>query len=135
MPEAFVYVFGPPAIQGLGTGAGFTFMLQDKSGNTPQELAAQVNKFITEAKKRPEIGRIATMYRPSVPQVYAEVNRDKVLKQGVTIADVNTTLGSLLGANYINDFNRFGRVYKVYLSAEGEYRNETWDLRPVLCPK
>ena len=128
VPEAFVYVFGPPAIQGLGTGAGFTMMLQDKSGNTPQELAAQINNFMTEAKKRPEIGRIATLFRPSVPQVYAEVNRDKVLKQGVTIADVNTTLGSLLGANYINDFNRFGRVYKVYLSAEGEYRNETWDL-------
>jgi HAE1 family hydrophobic/amphiphilic exporter-1 len=128
VPEAFVYVFGPPAIQGLGTGAGFNFMLQDKSGNTPQELAAQVNNFITEAKKRPEIGRIATLFRPAVPQVFAEVNRDKVLKQGVTIADVNTTLGSLLGSNYINDFNRFGRVYKVYLSAEGEYRNETWDL-------
>jgi HAE1 family hydrophobic/amphiphilic exporter-1 len=128
VPEAFVAVFGPPAIQGLGTGAGFTFMLQDRSGNTPQQLAAQVNSFITEAKKRPEIGRISTLFRPSVPQIYAEVNRDKVLKQGVTIADVNTTLGSLLGSNYINDFNRFGRVYKVYLSAEGDYRNESWDL-------
>ena len=128
VPEAFVAVFGPPAIQGLGTGAGFTFMLQDKSGNTPQDLAAQVNNFITEARKRPEIGRISTLFRPSVPQIYAEVNRDKVLKQGVTIADVNTTLGSLLGSNYINDFNRFGRVYKVYLSAEGDYRNESWDL-------
>jgi HAE1 family hydrophobic/amphiphilic exporter-1 len=103
-------------------------MLQDRSGNTPQQLAAQVNSFITEAKKRPEIGRISTLFRPSVPQIYAEVNRDKVLKQGVTIADVNTTLGSLLGSNYINDFNRFGRVYKVYLSAEGDYRNESWDL-------
>jgi HAE1 family hydrophobic/amphiphilic exporter-1 len=128
VPEAFVAVFGPPAIQGLGTGAGFTLMLQDKSGNTPQELAAKVNEFIAEAKKRPEIGRISTLYRPSVPQVFAEVNRDKVLKQGVTIADVNTTLGSLLGSSYINDFNRFGRVYKVYLSAEGDYRNESWDL-------
>lgn len=128
VPEAFVYVFGPPAIQGLGTGAGFTFMLQDKSGNTPIELGKQVVNFINEAKKRPEIGRIATLFRPDVPQIFAEVSRDKVLKQGVTISDVNITLGSLLGANYINDFNRFGRVYKVYLSAEGEYRNETWDL-------
>ena len=128
VPEAFVYVFGPPAIQGLGTGAGFTMLLQDKSGNTPQELGKQVMNFVAEAKKRPEIGRIATLFRPDVPQVFAEVNRDKVLKQGVTIADVNTTLGSLLGSNYINDFNRFGRVYKVYLSAEGEYRNESWDL-------
>ena len=128
IPEAFIYVFGPPAIQGLGTGAGFTFLLQDKSGNTPVDLSNEVQRFITEAKKRPEIGNIATFYRATVPQVMASVDRDKVLKQGVTIADVNTTLGSLLGANYINDFNRFGRVYKVYLSAEGEYRNETWDL-------
>lgn len=128
IPEAIVYVFGPPAIQGLGTGAGFTFMLQDKSGNTPQDLGVQVERFITEAKKRPEIGRIATFYRTNVPQIFASVDRDKVLKQGVTIADVNTTLGSLLGANYVNDFNRFGRTYKVYLSAEGEFRNETWDM-------
>jgi HAE1 family hydrophobic/amphiphilic exporter-1 len=128
VPEAVVYAFGPPAIQGLGTGAGFTFLLQDRSGNTPQDLQAQVDRFVAAARERPEIGRIATFYRASVPQVYAEVDRDKVLKQGVSIADVNTTLGSLLGANYVNDFNRFGRVYKVYLSAEGEYRNETWDL-------
>jgi HAE1 family hydrophobic/amphiphilic exporter-1 len=128
VPEAFVYVFGPPAIQGLGTGAGFTFMLQDKSGNSPKELGAMVAQFIAEASKRPEIGRIATLFRPAVPQVFARLDRDKILKQGVGIADVNLTLGSLLGANYINDFNRFGRVYKVYLSAEGDYRNETWDL-------
>jgi HAE1 family hydrophobic/amphiphilic exporter-1 len=128
IPEAIIYVFGPPAIQGLGTGAGFTFLLQDRSGNSPQDLAAMTERFMAAARQRPEIGRIATFYRSGVPQVFAEVDRDKVLKQGVSIADVNTTLGSLLGANYINDFNRFGRVYKVYLSAEGEYRNETWDL-------
>jgi HAE1 family hydrophobic/amphiphilic exporter-1 len=128
IPEAIIYAFGPPAIQGLGTGAGFTFLLQDKSGASPQELASMAERFAAEARKRPEIGRIATFYRASVPQVYAAVDRDKVLKQGVSISDVNTTMGSLLGANYVNDFNRFGRVYKVYLSAEGEYRNETWDL-------
>lgn len=128
VPEAIVYTFGPPAIQGLGTGAGFTFLLQDRSGNTPQDLTAQTERFIAAVRQRPEIGRIATFYRSGVPQIFAEVDRDKVLKQGVSIGDVNTTLGSLLGANYINDFNRFGRVYKVYLSAEGEYRNETWDL-------
>ena len=128
IPEAIVYAFGPPAIQGLGTGAGFTFMLQDRSGHSAQDLADQVNRFIAAARQRPEIGRIATFYRASVPQIFAAVDRDKVLKQGVSIADVNTTMGSLLGANYINDFNRFGRVYKVYLSAEGEYRNDIWDL-------
>ena len=128
IPEGIVVAFGPPAIPGLGTGAGFTFMLQDQSGNTPVELAAETERFIREARKRPEIGTINTFFRASVPQVFATVDRDKVLKQGVTIADVNLTMGSLLGVNYINDFNRFGRVYKVYLSAEGEYRNETWDL-------
>jgi HAE1 family hydrophobic/amphiphilic exporter-1 len=128
IPEAIVYTFGPPAIQGLGTGAGFTFLLQDRSGNSPQELAAMTDRFLAAARKRPEIGRIATFYRSNVPQVYAEVDRDKVLKQGISISDVNQTLGTLLGASYINDFNRFGRVYKVYLSADGEYRNETWDL-------
>jgi HAE1 family hydrophobic/amphiphilic exporter-1 len=128
IPEAVVYAFGPPAIQGLGTGAGFTILLQDRGGHTPQDLAVQVDRFVAAARERPEIGRIATFYRASVPQIYAEVDRDKVLKQGVSIADVNTTMGSLLGANYVNDFNRFGRVYKVYLSAEGDYRNETWDL-------
>ncbi len=128
IPEAMVYAFGPPAIQGLGTGAGFTFFLQDQSGGTPADLAVQAERFITEARKRPEIGRISTPYRAGVPQVFADVDRDKVLKVGASLSDVNTTLGSLLGANYINDFNRFGRVYKVYLSAEGDYRNETWDL-------
>jgi HAE1 family hydrophobic/amphiphilic exporter-1 len=128
IPEAIVYTYGPPAIQGLGTGAGFTFMLQDRGGNTPQELAVQAERFAAEARKRPEIGRIATFYRSNVPQIFAEVDRDKVLKQGVNLAEVNTTLGSLLGSNYINDFNRFGRIYKVYLSAQPEYRNETWDL-------
>ena len=128
IPEAIVYAFGPPAIQGLGTGAGFTFLLQDRSGNSPLDLAAQTERFLAAARKRPEIGRIATFYRASAPQLFADVDRSKVLKQGVSIADVNTTLGSLLGSNYINDFNRFGRVYKVYLSGEGEYRDEAWKL-------
>jgi hydrophobic/amphiphilic exporter-1 (mainly G- bacteria), HAE1 family len=128
IPEGIVYTFGPPAIQGLGTGAGFTFFLQDRSGNTPAALATQVDRFIAAARKRPEIGRIATFYRAAVPQIFADVDRDKVLKQGVVISDVNVTLGSLLGANYINDFNRFGRVYKVYLSSEGEYRADTWKM-------
>ena len=128
IPEAMVFAFGPPAIPGLGTGAGFTFMLQDRGGRSPQELAVQTEQFIAAARKRPEIGRVTSVYRANVPQIFADIDRDKVLKQGVAIADVNMTLGSLLGANYINDFNRFGRVYKVYLSAEGEYRDDVWDL-------
>jgi len=124
IPEAAVVAFGPPAIPGLGTGAGFTMQLQDRVGSTPQYLGQQTMRFIEAARKRPEIGRISTLYRPSVPQVYADIDRSKVLKVGAPITDVNTTLGSLLGSAYINDFNRFGRVYKVFIQAEPEYRRD-----------
>jgi HAE1 family hydrophobic/amphiphilic exporter-1 len=124
IPEAVVAAFGPPSIPGLGTGAGFTMQIQDRTGNTPDYLAEQTAKFMDAARQRPEIGRISTLYRATVPQVYADIDRSKVLKVGVPIQDVNTTLGSLLGSSYLNDFNRFGRVYKVYVQAEPEFRQD-----------
>ena len=124
IPEAGVVAFGPPAIPGLGTGAGFTMQLQDRSGGSPEYLAQQTDRFLAAARKRPEIGRINTLYRAAVPQIYADIDRSKVLKSGVLLGDVNTTLGALLGSSYINDFNRFGRVYKVYLQAESEFRKD-----------
>src|SRR6476646_2623228 len=126
--EGAVLAFGPPAIPGLGTGAGFTFELQDRSGGTPEYLSVQTQKFIEAARKRPEIGRINSLYRASVPQIFADIDRNKVTKSGVQLADVNTTLGALLGSSYINDFNKFGRVYKVYLQAEPEYRRDVSQL-------
>jgi HAE1 family hydrophobic/amphiphilic exporter-1 len=128
IPEGITYVFGPPAIQGLGTGAGFTFMLQDKSGNTPDALAVEVNRFIQEAKKRPEIGSINSFYRANVPQMYADIDIDKIKKQGININEVNNTLATILGATYVNDFNRFGRIWNVFMSSEGDYRNEITDI-------
>ena len=124
IPEAGVVAFGPPAIPGLGTGAGFTMQLQDRSGGTPEYLAEQTQRFIEAARQRPEIGRINSLYRASVPQIYADIDRSRVLRAGVPLADVNTTLGALLGSSYINDFNRFGRVYKVYVQAEPEFRRD-----------
>ncbi len=124
IPEAGVVAFGPPAIPGLGTGAGFTMQLQDRSGGSPEYLAQQTQRFMDAARKRPEIGRVATLYRASVPQIYADIDRSKVLKSGVQLNDVNTTLGALLGSSYLNDFNRFGRVYKVYVQAEPEFRRD-----------
>ena len=124
IPEAVAVAFGPPAIPGLGTGAGFTLQLQDRSGGSPEFLAQQAALFIEAARKRPEIGRVSTLFRASVPQVYADIDRSKVLKVGVPISDVNTTLGALLGSSYVNDFNRFGRVYKVYVQAEPEFRRD-----------
>ena len=124
IPEAGVVAFGPPAIPGLGTGAGFTMQLQDRSGGSPEYLAQQTQRFLEAARQRPEIGRIGSLYRAAVPQIYADIDRSKVLRQGVQLNDVNTTLGALLGSSYINDFNRFGRVYKVYIQAEPEFRRD-----------
>jgi hydrophobe/amphiphile efflux-1 (HAE1) family protein len=122
VPEALAVTFGPPPIIGLGSGSGYTIMLQDRSGATPQFLAEHTGRFIEAARKRPEIGSARTVYRAAVPQIYADIDRDKVTKLGVPVTDVNSTLGALLGGTYVNDFNRFGRTYKVYLQAEPEYR-------------
>jgi hydrophobe/amphiphile efflux-1 (HAE1) family protein len=129
VPGAIAFAFGPPAIPGLGTGSGFSMMLQDRSGNTPAYLASQADGFIAAARERPEIGTINSMFRANVPQIFAEVNTDMVLKLGVSPADVNTALGSFLGGAYVNDFNRFGRLYKVYVQAEPEYRSKPDDIR------
>jgi HAE1 family hydrophobic/amphiphilic exporter-1 len=120
--EAQVFAFGPPAIPGLGSGSGFTMMLQDRSGESPIYLAEQSQKFIQAAMRRPEIGSIFTTYRASVPQRYLEINRDKLLKAGVPLNSLYTTVGTFLGGTYVNDFNRFGRLYKAYIQAEPEYR-------------
>ena len=128
VPGAMAMAFGPPPIPGLGTGAGFTMMLQDRSGNAPEYLSQQARLFIQAEEKRPEIGRIYTLFSSNVPQIYVDIDREKALKLGVALEDVNTTLGSLLGSSYINDFNRFGRVYKVYAQAEPEFRRNISDL-------
>jgi hydrophobe/amphiphile efflux-1 (HAE1) family protein len=129
IPQAIVFAFGPPAIPGLGTGSGFSMMLQDRGGNSPTYLAEQTQAFIEAASERPEIGRVNSTYRANVPQIFADVDTDMVLKAGVSLADLNTTLGAFLGGAYVNDFNRFGRLYKVYVQAEPEYRSDPSDIR------
>ncbi len=120
--EAQVFAFGPPAIPGLGSGSGFTLMLQDRTGGPPQYLADQSTRFMRAALGRPEIGTIFTTYQANVPQRFVEINRDKVLKAGISLNSIYTTLGAFLGGSYVNDFNRFGRLYKAYVQAEPEYR-------------
>ncbi len=120
--EAQVFAFGPPAIPGLGNGAGFSLMLQDKSGQSVAFLSANAQKFMAAAQERPEIGHIYTTFRESVPQRHLNVNKDKALKSGVSLNDLYTTLSAFLGGAYVNDFNRFGRLYKAYIQAEPEYR-------------
>ncbi len=124
IPEGFAIAFGPPAIPGLGSGSGFSLMIQDRGGNSPEYLAAEMSRFIQAARERPELTGLFSTYRANVPQYYLYIDRQKALKLGVSIADVNTTLGAFFGGAYVNDFNRFGRLYKVYVQAEPEYRTD-----------
>ncbi|MEN8690462.1 MAG: efflux RND transporter permease subunit [Desulfobacterales bacterium] len=120
--EAQVFAFGPPAIPGLGNGSGFTILIQDRRGNTAEYLAGQTARFVQAAMERPEIGSVFTTFRAAVPQRYMDINIDKVLKAGVSLNDIYATVGAFLGGSYVNDFNRFGRLYKAYIQAEPEYR-------------
>jgi hydrophobic/amphiphilic exporter-1 (mainly G- bacteria), HAE1 family len=122
--EGQVMVFGPPAIQGLGNGAGFSMMIQDKGGNTLEYLTQNTQAFIRAAQARPEIGSAYTTFRNDVPQRFIYVNREKALAAGVSLKELHNTIGSLLGGLYINDFNRFGRLYRIYLQAAPEYRQD-----------
>jgi HAE1 family hydrophobic/amphiphilic exporter-1 len=122
VPEAVAFGFSPPAIPGVGTAGGFTFMLEDRSGSDIQFLAKNLGSFLEAARKRPEIGTLSTTFLASVPQQFVEVDRDKVLKQGVALNDVYRTIQAFMGGYFINYFNRFGRQWQVYIEAEGEDR-------------
>jgi len=119
---AQVFAFGPPAIPGLGNGSGFSIMLQDKAGNTPQYLSENTMNFIKAANERPEIGRASTTFQATVPQRFMDIDKEKALKLGIKLNDLYTTVGAFMGGAYVNDFTRFGRLYKTYIQAEPEYR-------------
>ena len=122
LPGAIGFAFPPPAIPGVGTSGGATFILEDRAGKDVAFLAENTAKFIEAAKKRPELVGVSTTFRPTVPQIFIDVDRDQVLKQGVNVSDVYKTLQSFLGSGFINYFNQFGRQWQVYLQAEGDYR-------------
>ena len=126
--EAIVFGFAPPAIPGLGSSGGFSMWIEDHSGGDVKFLDSNLRKFVAAAKKRPEVGSINPLFSPAVPQVYADVDRDKVIKQGVNLGDVYQTLQAFLGGAYINQFNRFGRQWRVYLQSEGDQRASASDI-------
>ena len=127
LSEGVSFAFGPPAIPGLGTGSGFSIMLQDRGGNDPGYLAEKTQAFIEAASERPELTSLFSTFRASVPQIFLDVDTQKTMKLGIEPNDVNQTLGSFLGGAYVNDFNRFGRLYKVYVQAENDYRRNLID--------
>jgi HAE1 family hydrophobic/amphiphilic exporter-1 len=128
LPDAIAVAFPPPAIPGIGTSGGVTMVLEDRAGRNVDFLSENVQKFLKAARERPELAKVSTTFLPTVPQVYVEVNRDKVLKQGINLADVYTTLQSFMGSGFINYFNRFGRQWQLYIQAEGEYRRDARQL-------
>ncbi|MFZ0590999.1 MAG: efflux RND transporter permease subunit, partial [Bryobacteraceae bacterium] len=122
LPAGIAFSFSPPAIPGVGTAGGFTFILEDRSGGSIQFLAKNVSTFLEAARKRPEIASLSTTFLPSVPQKFVDVDRDKVLKQGVNLTDVYRTIQAFMGGYFINYFNRFGRQWQVYVEAESDDR-------------
>src|SRR6266849_4780649 len=122
IPEGIAFSFSPPAIPGVGTSGGFTFALEDRAGRDVQFLASNLQTFLTAARKRPEIAGLNTTFLSSVPQQFIDVDRDKVIKQGVPVSDVYKTIQAFMGGLFINYFNRFGRQWQVYIEAEGDYR-------------
>jgi hydrophobic/amphiphilic exporter-1 (mainly G- bacteria), HAE1 family len=124
LPDAQIFGFSPPAIPGIGTSGGATFMLEDRSGQSVEFLAQNTDRFLQAARQRPEFASLTSTFIPSAPQVFADVDRDKVLKQGVDLDSVYQTLQTFMGGLFVNYFNRFGRVWQVYVQAEGEFRTE-----------
>ncbi len=128
IPEAIVMPFNPPALPGMGSVSGFSFMLQARSNQTPAELSAVAQEFIARAMQRPEIGRISTTFSASTPNYQLQVDREKAKKLGVPVNDVFATLQTFLGGYQVNDFSRFGRNYKVTMQAESDFRQEITDI-------
>ena len=124
MPEALVLVFGPPPINGLGNAGGFQFELQDRAGRDFAFLKDATDKILVAAQ-RPELVGMFSSFRPNVPQVKLDVDRDKVKSLGIPLSDVFQSLQIYLGSLFVNQFNLFGRTWRVYIQAEPEFRATT----------
>jgi len=128
LPEAQAFAFLPPAIPGVGQAGGVDFFIQDRGGSSVDYLWKNTQKFLAAAHQRPEFGRLALTFNPTVPQLFADLDKDKVFKLGVPIQDLYAVLQTFLGGYYVNQFNRFGRVWKVFVEAEPQYRASTNDM-------
>src|ERR1051326_8954274 len=124
LTEGIAFAFPPPAIAGVGTSGGFQFILEDRSGKDVAFLAQNMKTFLDAARKRPELGTLIPTFLPNVPQIFVNVDRDKVIKQGIDLTSVYQTLQTFMGGFFVNYFNRFGRTWQVYIEAEGDYRTD-----------
>ncbi|WP_170324654.1 efflux RND transporter permease subunit [Ruegeria arenilitoris] len=125
---ASIVAFNPPPIQGLGMSAGVEMEVQQTGGGSPQDLASAVGSFVYAANQRSEIGQAYTTFRANVPQLFVDLDREKAKTLQVSVAEVFQTMQAQLGSYYVNDFNLFGRVYRVMIQADGSYRDKVDDI-------
>jgi HAE1 family hydrophobic/amphiphilic exporter-1 len=129
IPEAIIFPFNIPTLSGFGASSGFNFLLQDRSGSlTVAQLGELAQKYIAAARQRPELGTVFTSFDPGYPQVKVELDREKARTLGVPVNEVFSALSASLGGSYVNDFNRFGRLYRVYVQADAEQRLKADDI-------
>jgi len=129
IPEAVAFPFVPPTIPGFGSAGGFNFILQDRSGTlTTERLGEETRRFLAAASQRPELSNVFTAFDPNVPQLAVDLDREKARKLGVPITDVFAALNAALGGAFVNDFNRFGRLYRVFVQADAPYRQRPEDI-------
>jgi HAE1 family hydrophobic/amphiphilic exporter-1 len=132
IPEAVIFPFNIPTISGFGAAAGFNFLLQDRSGSLSVEQLGDLSRQFQEAaRKRPEIGNMFTSFDPRYPQVKVDLDREKARLVGVPINDVFQALSAVLGGTYVNDFNRFGRLFRVYVQADSDFRRKPSDIGQI----
>lgn len=130
-PSATIASFAPPSISGLGMFGGFEYQLLDKGNRTPQQLYDEAVKLMTEANKDSAFSMVYTSYTANLPQLLIDVDSSKALAQGVQVSEVYSALAAYFGKTYINDFNKYGRVYRVYLQADSEFREKPADLDKI----
>jgi hydrophobe/amphiphile efflux-1 (HAE1) family protein len=129
--EGLVFAFGPPAIFGLGTAGGFEFYIQNRGDGGPQQLAQGLGQFMAAAQQDKRLGMVQTLWRPTVPQLSVDVDRERAKALGVPLEDLYGALASTMGTYYVNDFNKFGRTWQVLMSAEQSARNRPDDIGKV----
>ena len=129
--EGTVLAFNPAAIRGLGTAGGFELYLQGRASADPQRLYQVTQGFLEALRKNPQLTGMNSFFRPTVPQLRVEVDREKALSLGVPVQDVFEALQSTMGSLYVNDFNKFGRTYRVQMQADAPFRAQPEDLGAV----
>jgi HAE1 family hydrophobic/amphiphilic exporter-1 len=132
IPEAVAFTFNIPTISGFGASSGFNFLLQDRSGTLSVDaLGAQARAFLAAGRERPELASLFTAFDPTYPQVKVELDREKARALGVPVNEVFQAMSAAMGGTYVNDFNRFGRLYRVYVQADADYRRKPRDIGDV----